>query len=157
MNFFYSKFKLNIMKDNFLYSNLLKAEDSVENNFNYKVKMFEEFNNYFYLVYSDINKQLGKLEEIFKIEAEKAKLIADKEKEAEKDNILNDLINFNKLSFKSKLLLKIDREKEVELKDRFFSEESLNNNLTDSLQENNFLDNNYQFNIFSSSQPEDHL
>ena len=145
------------MKDNFLYSNLLKAEDSVENNFNYKVKMFEEFNNYFYLVYSDINKQLGKLEEIFKIEAEKAKLIADKEKEAEKDNILNDLINFNKLSFKSKLLLKIDREKEVELKDRFFSEESLNNNLTDSLQENNFLDNNYQFNIFSSSQPEDHL
>ena len=107
MNFFYSKFKLNIMKDNFLYSNLLKAEDSVENNFNYKVKMFEEFNNYFYLVYSDINKQLGKLEEIFKIEGEKAKLIADKEKEAEKDNILNDLINFNKLSFKSKLLLKI--------------------------------------------------
>lgn len=128
----------------------------LDNNINYKVKMFEQFNKYFYLVYSDINNQLGKLEEIFNLEAiqEKAKLI--KEKEVEKDTNLNDLINYNNLSFKSKLLLKIDREKEIELKNRSIYTDTNSNSTEDSLINKN-IDNNYIFNIFSSSQPEDHL
>lgn len=147
MNFFYSKFKLKVMKENLLL---------LDNNINYKVKMFEQFNKYFYLVYSDINNQLGKLEEIFNLEAiqEKAKLI--KEKEVEKDTNLNDLINYNNLSFKSKLLLKIDREKEIELKNRSIYTDTNSNSTEDSLINKN-IDNNYIFNIFSSSQPEDHL